>query len=214
MCGISGLAQPLGGRLEHLARGQGERLLPLLEEHLSEAGLVWRDLAAIGVGIGPGNFTGIRIAVAAARGLALALKIPVVGVSQFELILSQHQTDGDVLVALPAPQDRIYVQVFAQDRPQGAPKLVALGDPDLAALPKVAQVIGHRAAAIAQVIGVADGHSPYWADAPEIDWPQALAQLAARKAMGAEDHPLPAPLYVRPADAAPPSDPAPVILDA
>lgn len=214
MCGIAGLAQPVAGRIEHMARGQGERLLPFLEEHLTEADLNWRDLSAIGVGIGPGNFTGIRIAVAAARGLALALKIPVVGVSEFELVLSQHATDGDVLIALPAPQDRLYVQIFAQGQPQGAPKLVALDDPELLLLPKVTQVIGHRADDLAQVLGVADGQSPYWQDAPEIDWPQALAVLAATKAASGNAHPLPAPLYVRPADAAPPSDPAPVILDA
>ena len=56
--------------------------MPLLEDVLAEAGIGWRDLAAIGVGTGPGNFTGVRISVAAARGLALGLGIPAIGVTR------------------------------------------------------------------------------------------------------------------------------------
>ena len=69
---------------EDMARGQAERLFPLLEELLAGAGLGWADLAVIGCGTGPGNFTGIRISVAAARGLSLSLGIPAVGVSVTE----------------------------------------------------------------------------------------------------------------------------------
>ncbi|MEO0991117.1 MAG: tRNA (adenosine(37)-N6)-threonylcarbamoyltransferase complex dimerization subunit type 1 TsaB, partial [Pseudomonadota bacterium] len=76
--------------LEPMARGQAERLIPLLEETLSAEGLTWKDLDAIGVGVGPGNFTGIRISVSAARGLALGLAIPAFGVSTFELLLDRH----------------------------------------------------------------------------------------------------------------------------
>jgi hypothetical protein len=57
---------------ESMDKGQAERLMPLLEEVLAEAGLDWHDLAAVAVGTGPGNFTGVRIAVAAARGLKRA----------------------------------------------------------------------------------------------------------------------------------------------
>jgi tRNA threonylcarbamoyladenosine biosynthesis protein TsaB len=67
-----------------MARGQSERLVPMLEDLLAEGGVAWRDLDAIGVGIGPGNFTGIRIAVATARGLALGLRVPAVGVTGFD----------------------------------------------------------------------------------------------------------------------------------
>ena len=62
----------LAARHEEMAKGQAERLMPLIAELLEEAGAATGDLAAIGVGIGPGNFTGIRISVSAARGLAAA----------------------------------------------------------------------------------------------------------------------------------------------
>ena len=66
---------------EEMARGQGERIMVLLEEVLSQGGVGWAALSALGVGTGPGNFTGIRISVSAARGLALGLGIPAVGVT-------------------------------------------------------------------------------------------------------------------------------------
>ncbi|MFP4451570.1 MAG: tRNA (adenosine(37)-N6)-threonylcarbamoyltransferase complex dimerization subunit type 1 TsaB, partial [Rhodosalinus sp.] len=78
----------IAARAEEMGRGQAERLMPMLEEMLAEAGVGWSDLDVLGVGTGPGNFTGLRIAVAAARGLALALDVPAVGVSGFEVIHS------------------------------------------------------------------------------------------------------------------------------
>ena len=91
-------------RAETMARGQAERLMPLLEQVLAEAGATWRDLAAIGVGVGPGNFTGIRIAVSAARGLALGLGVPAIGVSGF-----QARAAAGALAAIPAPRDQLFV---------------------------------------------------------------------------------------------------------
>lgn len=76
----------LAVRAETMAKGQAERLMPMLEEVLAEGGVTWRDLSVIGVGIGPGSFTGTRIAVAAARGLALGLGIPAVGVGLCEVV--------------------------------------------------------------------------------------------------------------------------------
>ncbi|UWQ80301.1 tRNA (adenosine(37)-N6)-threonylcarbamoyltransferase complex dimerization subunit type 1 TsaB [Leisingera sp. S132] len=104
----------LASRLEEMTRGQAERLMPLLEEVLSEGGAAWADLDAIGVGIGPGNFTGIRIAVSAARGLALGLEVPAVGVDGFEA----RAADGS-LPAVPAPRDQVYAALPGQ-----APRLM------------------------------------------------------------------------------------------
>jgi len=84
-----------------MARGQAERLMPMLEEMLAQAGHAWRDLAAIGVGTGPGNFTGIRIAVSAARGLSLALGVPAIGVSGFEILA--RIVEEPALLMIPAP---------------------------------------------------------------------------------------------------------------
>jgi tRNA threonylcarbamoyladenosine biosynthesis protein TsaB len=95
-------------RIDEMARGQAEHLMPMLEEVLAAQGLKWSDLDAIGVGTGPGNFTGIRISVAAARGLALGLGIPAVGVSNFDA--AAYGLPRPVNVLIPAPREQAYAQ--------------------------------------------------------------------------------------------------------
>jgi len=154
-------------RDEPMARGQAERLLPMLGEMLATAGSDWPALDGLAVCTGPGNFTGLRIAVAAARGLAMALDIPAVGVTTFEA-------------------------------------LAAVDQAKLGPLPECTLCLGFDAATIAADLGLAAGPEATSAD------PVAMARVAARRLQGA---PRPAPLYLRPADAMPPSDPVPAILD-
>lgn len=170
----------LAQAFEPMARGQAERLFPLLEALLAEAGLGWRDLGAIGVGTGPGNFTGIRIAVAAARGLALSLRIPAVGVTVTEAAVLDTPRPCRALVA--ARGGEVIWQDFTADGP---------------------------VAPVAQ--GPADALPP--GPPPALPGPLAvsIARIAASRA-GQPGLPRPAPLYLRPADAAPARDAAPVIL--
>jgi tRNA threonylcarbamoyl adenosine modification protein YeaZ len=198
-------------RCETMLRGQAERLIPMLEELLAEAGLVWRDLAAIGVGIGPGNFTGVRISVSAARGLALGLGIPAIGVSNFALLARGHM-DTAMLLCLPAPRGAVYVQLFRNDLPAAAPELL----PDdtiperLRALRDI-RVIGHDAGRLAARLGLPDNALDRALDPKQAG--SLIAEIAAEKhAEGDLTLPRPAPLYVRPADAAPMRDSPPLIL--
>lgn len=183
----------LAARAEDMAKGQAERLMPLLEELLFDAGLNWHDLDALGVGTGPGNFTGVRISVAAARGLALGLGIPAVGVSVFEALA--QGAPRPVAVALDARRDEAYAQLFPATGAE-APTLTPAAD--------LAQAL-----AGVPVIGLALPHSAPLA--PRHPLAVAVALVAAAK-LGT-DQPRPAPLYLRGADAAPSSDPPPVILD-
>lgn len=190
----------LASRHEEMARGQAERLMPMLEEVLAWAGTGWRDLAAIGVGVGPGNFTGVRIAVAAARGLALSLGIPAIGVSTLEA--RAHALPRPLTVIEDARRDAVYWQEFGTDG-VGAPALDALAD--LPARIAAPGALTGSAAALAsprlpgaRVLG------------PAMPMAEAIARItAARRGV---PQPRPAPLYLRGADAAPPADPPPVIL--
>lgn len=188
-------------RREEMSKGQAERLIPLLEELLAEAGLGWQALTLIAVGTGPGNFTGVRISVAAARGLALALGIPAIGITALEALA--FGSEGPLLVAQDARRGSAYMQAFG---PEGEAELVSAG-----ALPE-----GFTPAPGTRVLGdlAADYASSHGLIATEPACPlvEAIARLAlARKSA---THPRPAPFYLRGADAAPPSDPPPVILDA
>lgn len=176
-----------------MAKGQAERLLPLLEEVLAEAGMVWRDLTAIGVGTGPGNFTGVRISVAAARGLALSLGVPAIGVTRFQALA--HSLPRPITVVEDARRDEVYVQSFGVDGPMPAQLLPRAG------FVPAGPLTGSAAADF--------GASPVPQAMP---FAEAIARIAA--SLAGTPQPRPAPFYLRGADAAPPSDPPPVILDA
>jgi tRNA threonylcarbamoyl adenosine modification protein YeaZ len=162
-------------RVDEMAKGQAEHLMPMLEEVLASEGLSWFDLDGIGVGVGPGNFTGIRIAVSAARGLALGLNKPAIGVNGFEARAIDCALP--FTAEIPAPRGQAYFQDFAEDGATGAPY---------------------------------QGPATGAAEAPADALIAAIARISAMR-LGS-DQPRPTPLYVRSADAAPPRDPAPVIL--
>ncbi len=171
----------LGTKHEELARGQAERLFPLLEELLQEHSVSWSDLTRIGVGIGPGNFTGIRISVAAARGLAVSLGIDAIGVSSLEV----QYADCPVVATVPAPREQCYFQALGTDAPPAK----------LGTLPEANALARELGAEVSSSLPAA-----------------ALTEAIARLAKACNDPTSPAPLYIRGADAAPPKDPAPVIL--
>lgn len=189
----------VSARHEEMARGQAERLMPMIEEVLAEAGVTPRDLTAIGVGTGPGNFTGVRIAVSAARAMALALDIPAIGVSVFDA--AAFGTEGPVLVAHAAPRGQAHLQRFGQD--DHAPELLAIDEIPADYALRGSLCIGSAAAEVAARLGLKVQPAPY---APAA----AVARVAASRLGKAQERP--APLYLRPADAAPPREAPPVIL--
>ena len=113
--------QLIGLRVEDMAKGQAERLMPLIEDLLAEAGITWRDLSLIGVGTGPGNFTGIRIAVAAARGLSLSLNIPAIGIGAPEALA--FGLPRPCRIVIPGKRDTAIWQDFTDipSEPQQSP---------------------------------------------------------------------------------------------
>ncbi len=189
----------LAARHEDMAKGQAERLMPLIQEVLAEAGVAPQDLSAIGVGTGPGNFTGIRISVAAARGLALSLGIPAVGVSLLECLALG--AEGPVLACLDARRDHLYLQRFGEGAGKG-PALVPVDAVSDWAFPGLT-CIGQRAEDAADMIGAAQASAAF---APA----SAIARIAATRWQTPE--PRPAPLYIRTPDAAPARDTGPAML--
>jgi len=191
----------LATRLEPMAKGQAERLMPLLEELLAEAGAGWRDLAAVAVGIGPGNFTGIRISVAAARGLALSLRIPAIGVGTLEALALD--LPHPLLAVTDARRGEVYAQEFGAGPEE--PRLMT-AEALAADLPQGLALVGDGAAVLQ------DLRPDLRALPPALPFAESLARIAAARLASGEPQPRPAPLYLRSADAAPASDPPPVLL--
>ena len=166
-----------------MTRGHAEALFPMIEEVLAEAKACYADLTRIAVCTGPGSFTGLRIGIAAARGLALGLGIPAVGVSRLEA-LGDGWTGH---VVLNGRGGTLFAQEFDAGTPVGAP-FATTDQPE------------------GDLIG--DG-------VPGSDEDTGLVDLfvLARIAAGRDAAPRPAPLYLRDADADPPREAPPVMLD-
>ena len=176
-----------------MAKGQAERLAPMVAELLAKGGVSYRDLTLIGVGTGPGNFTGVRISVAFARGLALSLGIRAIGVTRLEALA--FGLPRPVTVLDDARRGMVYAQRFGTGS-EGAALVLPIdaGHFDGALAGPGAALIG--LAAVAQTTPLVE----------------AIARIAASRSDTPQ--PPPSPFYLRSADAAPPSDPPPVILDA
>ncbi|MEM6940402.1 MAG: tRNA (adenosine(37)-N6)-threonylcarbamoyltransferase complex dimerization subunit type 1 TsaB [Pseudomonadota bacterium] len=199
-CAVALLAQGrvVAAKHESLAKGQSERLFPMTAEVLEEGGVRYQDLDAIGVSAGPGNFTGIRISIAAARGLALGLGIPSVAVSTLEALALDHS--GPLLASITAGRGHYFCQRFG--KAARGPALVPVDAVAQWHLPGL-RCIGDDADALAATLGATSLTAP---PNPAL----AIARIAADRWQ--DDPPRPAPLYLRPADAAPARDAPPPVL--
>lgn len=108
-------------RHESMLRGQSERLVPMIDEVLSDASITPAALDRLAVTVGPGAFTGIRIGLASARAMALALSIPATGVTTFAATMKAYlsaersHTGRPVAVVLETKRSDYYTQLFNPD---------------------------------------------------------------------------------------------------
>jgi tRNA threonylcarbamoyladenosine biosynthesis protein TsaB len=186
--------------------GQAERILPLAERLLAEAGWGWRDLDLIAVTAGPGGFTAIRTGVALARALALALDRPVAAVGTLEAIAEAAvATDGPgpLLALKDLRRGQLAAQAFAADLAPatGVRLLVAGGVEALAAAAGAHRLAGDGAAAVlATTPGLG---KPVVEAVPSARYVAAAARRRAARGEGPVAGTEVRPLYLRPADAKP-----------
>jgi tRNA threonylcarbamoyladenosine biosynthesis protein TsaB len=198
----------LGAERFTIEHGQAERLLPMVDTVMRQAGLSASDLDIIGTTIGPGSFTGIRVGLATARGIALATRAALIGVTGFEavaanLVASAHDRGGGfLLIALESRREDLYIQLFDYTHtPLGNPMAVipAALDETLCSIigPAPLLVAGDAAQRAASILArrpdtiVAQGSAP---DAAGV-----LRAVLHRRRPG-ERAAQPLPLYLRPPD--------------
>jgi tRNA threonylcarbamoyladenosine biosynthesis protein TsaB len=182
----------LAHRSEVMARGHQERLAPMAQAVMRDAGLAFDSLDRIGVTVGPGSFTGLRVGVAFAKGLASALGLPTVGIGTLEALAAQGQ--GLVAAAIDARRDQLYLQVFDRGHPLMAPDVLPMGQAAARlvelSLGRTLTVIGSGAPLLAAAAPGAAVMTPEGCDARDV------ARLAAARP------PAPLqPLYLRAPDA-------------
>lgn len=121
VCGVALLSQA-GGEIavratQHDATGEhAERLLPMVDELLAQAGISREQLGAVAFGQGPGGFTGLRVACGVAQGIGYALDIPVIPVVSLLAVAARDDVSG-----LADPP----VQIIVQDARMGEVYLAA-----------------------------------------------------------------------------------------
>lgn len=113
-------------RGELAGQAHSERLLPLVDAVLAEAGWSLRTLDGIAFGAGPGSFTGVRIACGVAQGLGLGADLPLVPVPTLEALAQtawrEHsatkvatQVATHVFACLDARMREVYVAAYARE---------------------------------------------------------------------------------------------------
>jgi tRNA threonylcarbamoyl adenosine modification protein YeaZ len=188
---------------ERRLAGHAERLLPMLQQTMQEAGVGFRDIGRIAVTLGPGSFTGVRTGIATARALALAIGCPAVGIDSLATIaattrleLGEASKGRAIAVAVAAGRDRVYFSLFG---PSGE----TLSGPGLALPQDCAQVVAGMSVALLVGSGAARlataGVAAEEVLTEAVPRAGVVARLGATVAVG---DPL-RPLYLRPPDAKP-----------
>jgi len=108
----------IGAHFELCPREHTQRILPLVQQQLSEGGVTLAELDALAFGRGPGSFTGVRIGIGIAQGLALGAGLPMIGVSTL-MTMAQgawRKTGATrVLAAIDARMGEVYWAEYQRD---------------------------------------------------------------------------------------------------
>jgi tRNA threonylcarbamoyladenosine biosynthesis protein TsaB len=119
VCSVAALAgERLVERLEVVGQKHSERVLPMVDAVLAEAGLALNDVDVFAFGAGPGSFTGLRIACGIAQGLAYGTDKPVVAVGNLRALAARALENASaerVLVAIDARMHETYCALYRGD---------------------------------------------------------------------------------------------------
>lgn len=106
-------------RTEQTGPRSSDRILPMVDAVLAEAGVRLAACDAIAFGAGPGSFTGLRTACGVAQGLAVGIDRPIIAVNSLEACAEQIGADlpdgMPVVVALDARMNECYWATFQRE---------------------------------------------------------------------------------------------------
>lgn len=185
---------------EPMARGQSERLVPMVQDVVAQAGRTFADIDLIVTTTGPGAFTGLRLALSAARAWGLSLERPVAGVTTLAVLAAMFYDAGetaDIRVLIETKRNDFYTQIWRADGPAGAAESLPLaaiqaqGDAtDIVYIGDAARRYVTDAAEAARI--VRDGY--------ELTDAAMIARLGLHEYRMGRVRGMPEPLYLRGAD--------------
>ncbi len=119
---------------ELVGQSHSERVLPLVDAALAQAGLKLADVAVFAFGAGPGSFTGLRIACGVVQGLAYAGARPVVPVGNLRALaaaaFARRPEARVALTAIDARMHEAYCAVYRNDAEMSELRAPAVESPD------------------------------------------------------------------------------------
>ena len=182
---------------EPMERGHAERLAPMVDEAMKQAGAGFDTLDRLAVTVGPGTFTGQRVGLAFMRGLRLALQIPLTGVTSLEAMAMAAMVETKMSKAAAihdARREEAYLLLRDGDRVMQPPVVLAFAE-------AIARIAAFGPCVLAGT-GAALAHQSLGGDFPlsAIRQPDALwvARQAQNQPAGND---VPGPLYLRAPDA-------------
>ena len=100
-------------------RTHAKRILPMVDEILTDSGLKLNQLDALAFGRGPGSFTGVRVGGAIAQGLALGADLPVIPISNLtamaQAAFELYQAEN-VAAAIDARMNEVYFSQLMREK--------------------------------------------------------------------------------------------------
>ena len=100
-------------------RTHAKRILPMVDEILTDSGLKLNQLDALAFGCGPGSFTGVRVGAAIAQGLALGADLPVIPISNLtamaQAAFELYQAEN-VAAAIDARMNEVYFSQLVREK--------------------------------------------------------------------------------------------------
>lgn len=105
------------------------KMLPMVEQMLSDVGLTFSDIDVFACGIGPGSFTGVRIGAATLRGIADTLQKPCVAVNALEALGSAVKDfSRTVMPLIFARENECYTAAYENGKEILSPCVMTIED--------------------------------------------------------------------------------------
>jgi len=185
------------------ARAHGELLATGVRAVLDRLGATPADLGAVAVGLGPGPFTGLRVGIATAAATADALQVPAYGVCSLDAVGLWADHEGPRLVVTDARRREVYWAEYAEDDERLAGPAVSRPAALAEALRETGwtgPVLGDGALLHRDLLAGFDVR-----DEPRYPAADAVALLAAGRALAGAPGESLTPLYLRRPDAQEPA---------
>jgi tRNA threonylcarbamoyladenosine biosynthesis protein TsaB len=103
----------LGEKTTNLKKNHSVRLMPAIDELLTDLDMTLADMDLFAVTAGPGSYTGVRIGVTTIKTLAWTLNKPFIAISTLEVMAMNGQYFlGNIVPLIDARREQVYASVY------------------------------------------------------------------------------------------------------